>query len=103
MAIDDGGVMEPVWVSRIGELLEAKSQLERRDVTVDELADYVGVSRQTISTWKSYRGVKSIPAKYTAKLCDFFGVDEWNLWTLDTGRDREDSLGQLVGEATVTA
>lgn len=85
--------MKTVWVSRIDELLAAKSRQERRTVTVEELARAVGVTRQTINTWKSFEGVGSIQAEYTARLCQFFGVDEWDLWKLEEVED--DTAGQL--------
>ena len=74
--------MPAVWVSRIGELLEAKSRQERRRVTVEELAAFLDVSRQTVSTWTSYQGIPTISAQRTARLCEFFGVQEWELWKL---------------------
>ena len=89
--------MPATWVSRIGELLEAKSRQERRDVTVEELADFVGVSRQTVHTWKHYRGVNTLSAEKTAKLCEFFGVQEWELWKLS----EVDEMGQTVAVAAV--
>lgn len=73
---------EAVWICRINELLATKSTNERRDVTIQELADYVGVTRQAIHSWKNYQGTKTISATHTAKLCAFFGVDEWRVWEL---------------------
>ncbi len=89
--------MPAVWVSRIGELLEAKSRKERREVTVEELAAFVGVSRQTVHTWKHYRGVNTLAADKVARLCEFFGVQEWELWKLS----EVDDPGQPVAVATV--
>jgi transcriptional regulator with XRE-family HTH domain len=95
--------MGAVWISRIGELLAVKSRQERRDVTIEELADFVGVSRQTIHAWKSHSGVKTIPANHTAKLCEFFDVSEWELWELieeESEQSPEQSNeGQLVAVA----
>lgn len=87
--------MPAVWVSRIGELLAKKSHDERRKVTIEELADFVGVSRQTISTWSNYRGINTLSADKTAKLCEFFGVQEWELWKLS----EVDEPGQSVAVA----
>ena len=89
--------MGAVWVSRIAELLEAKGRQERRKITDEELADFVGVSRQTIHTWKGYAGVRSIAAEYVAKLCAFFGVPEWELWAL-VMMDEADEPGQQLAE-----
>ena len=91
--------MKTVWVSRIDELLAAKSRKERRQIPIEELARAVGVSRQTIYTWKSFEGVNSIPAEHTAKLCEFFGVDEWALWKLEEVND--DNPGQIVAAPAV--
>ena len=88
-----------IWVSRIDELLAKKSREERRDVTVEELAEFVGVSRQSVHTWKSISGVKTIPATHTAKLCEFFGVGEWELWDLVVLE--EDDQGQPVAVAAL--
>lgn len=74
--------MGAIWVSRIDELMARKTREERREVTVEELADFVGVSRQTVHTWKSIKGVKTVPADSTARLCAFFGCKEWDLWEL---------------------
>lgn len=75
--------MKAVWVSRIDELLKAKSRVMKHDVTIADLAKYINVSRQTIHTWKGYKGVARIPAEHTAKMCEFFGVNEWELWALE--------------------
>ena len=91
--------MKTVWVSRIDELLAAKSRKERRQIPIEELARAVGVSRQTIYTWKSFEGVNSIPAEHTAKLCEFFGVDEWALWKLEEVNG--DNPGQIVAAPAV--
>ena len=71
-----------IWISRIGELMEAKSTNERRDVSIQELADFVGVTRQAIHNWKSYQGTRALSAAHTARLCEFFGVGEWQVWKL---------------------
>jgi len=65
---------EPVYISRIRELLELKSVMAGRDIEVQEIADHVGVTRQTVSAWMSTRGVLTPPrAKYQRRLEDFFG------------------------------
>lgn len=83
--------MDPVYISRIAEFLEALSMAKRRKVTTDELADYVGVSRQTIHNWSSYRGVDRLPsADHMARLCQFLGKREWEIWRLVS----EDPVGE---------
>lgn len=71
-----------IWVSRIDELLAEKSRVTRRDWRVEDLANFVGVSRQTVQTWKSLSGMKAITAWHTAKMMEFFGCQEWQLWEL---------------------
>lgn len=44
------------------------------NLSLSELADTLGVSRQAISSWEN--GRKSIPGKRKKQLAEFFGVDE---------------------------
>ncbi len=87
-----------VWVSTIRDLLNAKGQLLGRDVSPEELADFVGVSRQTVYTWMSEKGIPTISADKTARLMEFFGVPEWRLWRL-VDVEAEDEPGQVVAYA----
>ncbi len=52
-------------------------------VTVSDVADYVGVSRQTIHAWMSERGIKTLPTADRQRLLEkFFGVTWDKIWTL---------------------
>lgn len=82
------------WKSRIPELLEAKGDLLGRKVSPEELAQAIGVTRQTIYTWIAEEGVPTISADKTAKLMEFFGVPEWRLWSLQAADDTE--LGEVL-------
>ncbi len=78
--------MRAIWISRIDELLAEKNRVERRlpgqKYTVEDVADYCGVSRQSVQTWKSVQGMQLIAAEYTAKLCRFFNCTYADLWQL---------------------
>lgn len=71
-----------VWKSNIPNLQRVKGALEGRDITVQEIADYVGVTRATIYTWINDDGVPTIDASKTAKLSAYFGVPAWRLWDI---------------------
>lgn len=46
----------------------------RCNLSANEIANILGVSRQLISSWEN--GRKNIPAKRSKQLSDFFGIDE---------------------------
>jgi len=72
-----------VYVSRINDLLDTKSKRERRKYSIEDVAKFVGVSRQTVYVWAGYAGVDRKPAAtHMSKLCQFFGVTEAELWLL---------------------
>ena len=89
-----------VWVSNIRDLLGAKGKLLGREVRAEELAEFVGVSRQTVYTWMSSDGIPTISADKTAKLMEFFGVPEWRLWKLADASDEDEPAGQRVAVQT---
>ena len=95
-----GNPIEPVYVSRIEELLRLKSEMVGERVRVSDLADYVGVSRQTVQTWLSPRGVKNLPtASHQFKLEQFFAVTFDKIWTLKSVEtEGGDEPGQRVAE-----
>jgi len=85
---------EAVYVSRIEELLKLKSDMTKETISVNDLADYVGVSRQTIYLWMSEKGVNSLPtAERQRKLEKFFSVTWDKIWTL---KRADDEYPQLV-------
>src|SRR3990167_4165322 len=90
--------MDAVWRSRINVLMAEKGDRENRTVNAEDVARFVGVTRQAVSEWRSPEGVKTISAKHTAKLCEFFGVNEWQLWKLVTvdSPEGEDEPGQYL-------
>jgi len=89
-----------VWVSAIRDLLDVKGKLLGREISPEELAHFVGVSRQTVYTWMSDDGVPTISANKTAGLMEFFGVPEWRLWKLvDATSKEDDPTGQRTAEA----
>ena len=91
-----GNQMEPVYVSRIEELLRLKSEMAGERVRVSDLAEYVGVSRQTVQAWLSPRGVKTLPiASHHFKLEQFFGVTFDKIWTLKSVEVPNDESGEL--------
>lgn len=92
-----------MFVSRINELLAERNRRERGRKTYDQgdIAEFVGVSRQTVSGWASAKGIQTIDSKYTTLLCMFFGCDVWQLWehVPDDGvrpAARIEDLGQVV-------
>jgi plasmid maintenance system antidote protein VapI len=93
-----------VWISRIPELLEAKGQMlgKGRAVRVDEMAEAIHVSRQTIYAWMSSNGQNVITADSAARLERYFGVSIWNIWRLEITNESGEvaqgiELGQQVG------
>jgi len=86
-----------VYISRIRELLELKRQMEQREISVKELADFVGVSRQTMHLWMSPHGIKTLPASHKqARLEEFFGVSWKQIWQL---KEEGEAEGQPVATA----
>jgi len=78
--------MNPVYRSDIQSLLALKSEMNGEEISVPDLARAVGVSRQTIYSWLSPRGVKTLPgAVRQRRLEQFFGVSFKRIWTLDDG------------------
>lgn len=46
----------------------------RCNLSLSELAEMIGVTRQALSSWKNER--KEIPPRRKKELSDFFGIDE---------------------------
>lgn len=73
-----------VWKSRISELLQAKGTMLglERPIRPEEVANELGVSRQTIYTWMGDDGINMLTADNAAKLERYFGVPVWSIWRL---------------------
>jgi DNA-binding XRE family transcriptional regulator len=93
--------MTAVWKVDFERFLLKKSAKLGRLITIEELANAIGVSRQTIYSWRS--GVKNVPAENSAKLAEFLECHVWDLWKLETSDDEETPEGQQVGAVTVMA
>jgi len=92
-----------VYISRIGKLLDLKSQMTGAEITVSDVADFVGVTRQTMHAWMSERGVKTLPtAERQQRLEKFFGVSWDRMWSLqyigndESGEDPQFSVVAAV-------
>ena len=86
-----------VYISRIKELLDLKSDMAQEEITVTDLASFVGVTRQTIHAWMSPAGVKTPPtADKQQRLDDFFDVHWSKMWQL---KEVDDDQGQGLDTA----
>jgi plasmid maintenance system antidote protein VapI len=64
-------------------MLDLKSQMAGEEITVNDLADRIGVSRATVHAWMSPNGVKTPPtAEKQSRLDRFFGVNWKQMWEL---------------------
>jgi DNA-binding XRE family transcriptional regulator len=74
---------KPVYKSRIEELLRLKSQMLGEPLSAEDLAQHIGVTRQTIYNWMSEDGVNTMPsAPHQIKLETYFGVPWTQIWRL---------------------
>lgn len=74
---------KPIYTSRINELLKLKSEMVGKDLSADDLAQHIGVTRQTIYNWMSNNGVNSLPsAQHQLALVRYFGVPWTRIWRL---------------------
>ena len=64
----------------------------RCNISISELAEEIGVSRQALSSWEN--GRKDIPAQRLEQLADFFGIDKSFL-----GQISEEEKQVLLGKA----
>lgn len=66
--------MDNIKVKTIGERIKAERTREGCSITLDTLADKIGVTRQTISKWEKGEGTG--PTVWDlVRLCEFFGCD----------------------------
>jgi transcriptional regulator with XRE-family HTH domain len=86
---------EPVYVSRIAELLALKGEMEGREIPASALADFVGVTRQAVSLWMSPKGINRLPdAPTQRKLERFFNVPWDRIWRLEESTE-DSEPGQM--------
>lgn len=66
--------MDNIKIKAIGERIKAERTREGYSITLDTLADKIGVTRQTISKWEKGEGTG--PTVWDlVRLCEFFGCD----------------------------
>lgn len=66
--------MDNIKIKTIGERIKAERTREGYSITLDTLADKIGVTRQTISKWEKGEGTG--PTVWDlVRLCEFFGCD----------------------------
>jgi transcriptional regulator with XRE-family HTH domain len=84
-----------MFVGRINELLAKKSREERKTYTQKDLADFLGISRQSVSVMASTRGVKTLNAEIIFQMCLYFGVEPGNynaLFDLESDTEPAETL-----------
>lgn len=84
-----------VWKSRLQLLLEIKGNMlgKGRALRPEELAEAVGVSRQTVYAWMSDNGLQRLTADHAIRLQRYFGVPVDKIWQLE---DQEEDQGVPV-------
>lgn len=86
-----------VWRSRLKELMRMKGEMLGlgRALKPEELANEIGVSKQTVYNWLADDGLQSLTANHAIRLVRYFGVPINRIWELS-----EDTEGQPVAAAT---
>lgn len=73
----------PVRV-RFTELLLEKERLEGRSYTQEEVAEAIGVTRQTLVPWRDGT-IEFLRLETLSKICAFFGCTPGDVLVLDSG------------------
>ncbi|MBZ0316485.1 MAG: helix-turn-helix transcriptional regulator [Anaerolineae bacterium] len=69
--------------SRLREFVEAKSKEYGFRITQSQLGNAVGLPQPTIATWMSNQPMEQINVRVLASLASYFGVEPFELLTLE--------------------